>query len=184
MSSFGGHNATHSGSRRHGWRAGRHREMDRACGGDGRAAHRVISARGILSGVRYAGGRLFEFGHTTSNMIKQPALTERPSLKAGCRLSPPSSSESLLLIPEGALRLRGPGRRILELCDGERTLASVIEQLQIEFPAAEAGQGIRGSRELPRRLAGERRNRVLMISPPNARAILGFIESIQSRRRR
>ena len=41
------------------------------------------------------------------------------------------------MIPEGALRLQGPGRRILELCDGQRDLAGVIEQLQREFPAAE-----------------------------------------------
>jgi coenzyme PQQ biosynthesis protein PqqD len=71
-------------------------------------------------------------------MKKQPALAERPILKSGCRLSPPSSSESLLLIPEGALRLQGPGRRILELCNGEHDLAGVIEQLQREFPSAEA----------------------------------------------
>jgi pyrroloquinoline quinone biosynthesis protein D len=70
-------------------------------------------------------------------MNKQPALTERPVLKPGCRLSAPSSAESLLLIPEGALRLQGPGRRILELCDGQHDLAGIIEQLQREFPSAE-----------------------------------------------
>jgi pyrroloquinoline quinone biosynthesis protein D len=73
-------------------------------------------------------------------MKKQPEFTERPTLKPGCRLSPPSSSESLLLIPEGALRLRGPGRRILELCNGQRDLAGVIEQLQREFPSAETAR--------------------------------------------
>ena len=44
------------------------------------------------------------------------------------------------MIPEGALRLHGPGRRILELCDGNRSLAAVIEQLQIDFPRAEAAR--------------------------------------------
>lgn len=43
----------------------------------------------------------------------------------------------LLLIPEGALRLQGPGRRILELCDGKRNLGDVIRQLQVEYPLAE-----------------------------------------------
>jgi coenzyme PQQ biosynthesis protein PqqD len=71
-------------------------------------------------------------------MKKQPALTGRPTLKPGCRLSSPSSAESLLLIPEGALRLQGPGRRILELCDGQNDSEAVIEQLQREFPSAEA----------------------------------------------
>jgi pyrroloquinoline quinone biosynthesis protein D len=67
----------------------------------------------------------------------QLSLTQCPVLKPGCRLSAASGSEPLLLIPEGALRLQGPGRRILELCDGQRTLADVIGQLQAEYPAAE-----------------------------------------------
>jgi pyrroloquinoline quinone biosynthesis protein D len=75
---------------------------------------------------------------SNGTMKRQPELTERPSLKPGCRLSPASNSEPLLLIPEGALRLQGPGRRILELCDGTRDLAGVIDQLQREFPSAEA----------------------------------------------
>ena len=68
-----------------------------------------------------------------------PELSERPALKPGCRLSA-SSSEPLLLIPEGALRLAGPARRILELCDGNRTLAALIAQLQSEFRSAEASR--------------------------------------------
>lgn len=58
-------------------------------------------------------------------------------LKSGCRLSPASMSDSLLLIPEGALRLQGPGKRILELCDGQRTLKDVIAELCGEFPSAD-----------------------------------------------
>ncbi|MBV8550952.1 MAG: pyrroloquinoline quinone biosynthesis peptide chaperone PqqD [Acidobacteriaceae bacterium] len=64
----------------------------------------------------------------------EPQLTQRPALKRGCRLS---TIEPLLLIPEGALRLQGPGRRILELCDGERSLADVIDELQAEYASAE-----------------------------------------------
>ena len=65
------------------------------------------------------------------------AFARRPALKPGCRLSPPSNPESLLLIPEGVLRLQGPARRILELCDGQRSLSDLIRQLQDEFPSAE-----------------------------------------------
>jgi hypothetical protein len=36
--------------------------------------------------------------------------------------------------------LQGPGRRILELCDGERSLGDVIRQLQAEFPSAESSK--------------------------------------------
>jgi pyrroloquinoline quinone biosynthesis protein D len=70
----------------------------------------------------------------------QPVMTEIPKLRPGCRLSPASNPEPLLLIPEGALRLQGPGRRILELCDGERSLGDVIRQLQAEFPSAESSK--------------------------------------------
>jgi pyrroloquinoline quinone biosynthesis protein D len=74
---------------------------------------------------------------SAGGVMKPPALPERPSLKPGCRLSPESSREELLLIPEGALRLHGPGRRILQLCDGQRTLNDVIQALQTEFPTTE-----------------------------------------------
>lgn len=69
-----------------------------------------------------------------------PVFTEIPKLRRGCRLSPSSAAESLLLIPEGALRLKGPSRRILELCDGGRSLGDVIRQLQAEYPSAESSQ--------------------------------------------
>ena len=43
----------------------------------------------------------------------------------------------VLLLPESMLRLTGPGPRIVELCDGARTLADVIATLQSEFSAAD-----------------------------------------------
>jgi pyrroloquinoline quinone biosynthesis protein D len=43
----------------------------------------------------------------------------------------------VLLLPESILRLTGPGPRILELCDGSRTLADVIAALQAEFSDAD-----------------------------------------------
>jgi pyrroloquinoline quinone biosynthesis protein D len=70
----------------------------------------------------------------------QPVFTEVPKLRRGCRLSPASAPDSLLLIPEGALRLQGPGRRIVELCDGERSVGDVVRQLQTEYPSVESSQ--------------------------------------------
>jgi pyrroloquinoline quinone biosynthesis protein D len=70
----------------------------------------------------------------------QPVRTGIPKLRRGCRLSPASAPESLLLIPEGALRLQGPGRRIIELCDGQRSLGDVIGHLQAEYRSAESSQ--------------------------------------------
>lgn len=43
----------------------------------------------------------------------------------------------MLLLPESILRLTGPGPRILELCDGSRTLADVVGALQSEFSDAD-----------------------------------------------
>jgi pyrroloquinoline quinone biosynthesis protein D len=36
----------------------------------------------------------------------------------------------MLLFPEGAIRLQGTGRQILELCDGEKTLQQIVTELQ------------------------------------------------------
>jgi pyrroloquinoline quinone biosynthesis protein D len=56
-------------------------------------------------------------------------------LAPGCRLNSAGGPEDLLLIPEGALRLKGPARSIVELCDGERTLAEIVEELQRHYSA-------------------------------------------------
>lgn len=58
-------------------------------------------------------------------------------LAPGCRLNAAGGSEDLLLIPEGALRLKGPARTIVELCDGQRTFAGVVEELQRHYPSAQ-----------------------------------------------
>ena len=58
-------------------------------------------------------------------------------LAPGCRLNAAGGAEDLLLIPEGALRLKGPARTIVELCDGQRTLADVVEELRRHYPSAQ-----------------------------------------------
>ena len=58
-------------------------------------------------------------------------------LAPGCRLNTAGGPEDLLLIPEGALRLKGPARTIVELCDGERTLAEIVMELQQHYPSAQ-----------------------------------------------
>jgi len=59
-------------------------------------------------------------------------------LAPGCRLSEPGAAEDLLLIPEGALRLKGPARAIVELCTGERPVREIIEELRQRFGSADA----------------------------------------------
>lgn len=43
----------------------------------------------------------------------------------------------MLLIPEGALRLVGPGQKIVERCDGEHTFDDIVRDLKAEYPTAE-----------------------------------------------
>lgn len=69
--------------------------------------------------------------------MNRPPLHGRPALKPGCRLSAASTPEPLLLIPEGALRMEGPALRIVQLCDGQRTLSDLIDSLCQEFESAE-----------------------------------------------
>jgi len=63
-----------------------------------------------------------------------------PQLAPGCRLNAPGQPEDLLLIPEGALRLKGPARSIVELCDGARTVREIIEHLQRNHPPENAAR--------------------------------------------
>jgi pyrroloquinoline quinone biosynthesis protein D len=60
----------------------------------------------------------------------------RPQLRPGCRFSDSPGQEDVLLIPEGLMRLVGPGRKILELCDGQRTFAQILEELRSIYPGA------------------------------------------------
>lgn len=60
-------------------------------------------------------------------------LSRALRLAPGCRLNAPGSPEDLLLIPEGAMRLKGPARTIVELCNGERTLSDIVEELQRRY---------------------------------------------------
>ena len=60
----------------------------------------------------------------------------RPQLRAGCRFSEAAGQENVLLIPEGLMKLVGPGRRILELCDGHHTFAQILAALQSVYTDA------------------------------------------------
>lgn len=61
-------------------------------------------------------------------------------LAPGCRLNAAGGPEDLLLIPEGALRLKGPARSIVELCDGERTSAEIVEELQRHYASGHSAR--------------------------------------------
>ena len=59
-------------------------------------------------------------------------------LAPGCRLSTVEGQGDMLLIPEGALRLKGPARAIVELCNGERAFREIVEILKQRYPPEDA----------------------------------------------
>lgn len=67
-------------------------------------------------------------------------LESVPRLGRGCRLAEDNLQGWILLIPEGVLRLSGPGPHILQRCDGVRTVGQIVEDLESTFPGAEAGR--------------------------------------------
>jgi len=66
-----------------------------------------------------------------------PTDTSQPRLAAGCRWGPSTKSGSeeirTILFPEGAIKLQGTGKLVLERCDGQRTFGEIITELQKEF---------------------------------------------------
>ena len=60
-------------------------------------------------------------------------LESVPRLVRGCRLSKTEGQENMLLIPEGALKLQGPSREIVLLCDGVRAVAAIAAELQQRY---------------------------------------------------
>jgi pyrroloquinoline quinone biosynthesis protein D len=64
----------------------------------------------------------------------------RPRLARGCRLRESSGADSVLLMPERALKVNGTALRVLQLCDGQRTLAEILAALAAEFPAQPPGR--------------------------------------------
>jgi pyrroloquinoline quinone biosynthesis protein D len=68
-----------------------------------------------------------------------PEDASQPRLAAGCRWGG-SEQERVILFPEGAIKLQGTGRQVLERCDGQRTFAELIGELQTEFADADPGK--------------------------------------------
>jgi coenzyme PQQ biosynthesis protein PqqD len=70
-----------------------------------------------------------------------PLDTSQPRLAPGCRWSAVNQNanepERIILFPEGAIKLQGTGRLVLERCDGQRTFAEIIAELQKDFGATD-----------------------------------------------
>jgi pyrroloquinoline quinone biosynthesis protein D len=63
--------------------------------------------------------------------------SSQPRLALGCRWAEANGVERMLLFPEGAMRLQGTGRAILECCDGHRTVQQIVQEMQKIYTAAD-----------------------------------------------
>jgi pyrroloquinoline quinone biosynthesis protein D len=64
--------------------------------------------------------------------VAPPLDSSQPRLAAGCRWGG-TDDNRVILFPEGAIKLQGTGRQVLERCDGQRTFGEIIADLQKEF---------------------------------------------------
>ncbi|HTR25991.1 MAG TPA: pyrroloquinoline quinone biosynthesis peptide chaperone PqqD [Terriglobales bacterium] len=55
-----------------------------------------------------------------------------PRLAAGCRWGG-TTEAPVVLFPEGAIKVEGTGRAILELCAGQLTIAQIVQRLEQQF---------------------------------------------------
>jgi coenzyme PQQ biosynthesis protein PqqD len=62
-----------------------------------------------------------------------------PKFAAGCRWGG-TTEAPVVLFPEGAIRVEGTGRIILELCDGHFSLAEIVQKLEEQFMLAPKGK--------------------------------------------
>jgi pyrroloquinoline quinone biosynthesis protein D len=65
-----------------------------------------------------------------------PEDSSQPRLATGCRWGG-SEQERVILFPEGAIKLQGTGRQVLERCDGQRNFGQIIGELQAQFTDAD-----------------------------------------------
>lgn len=69
---------------------------------------------------------------------------DRPRLARGVRLRWDAVRETqMLLRPEGAVALNPSAAAVLELCDGERSMGAIIEELQTRHAGADLGDDVR-----------------------------------------
>jgi pyrroloquinoline quinone biosynthesis protein D len=64
--------------------------------------------------------------------MPRPTDSSQPHLAAGCRWGK-NGEEPVVLFPEGMIRVQGTGQSILELCDGQHTVAEIVAALSASY---------------------------------------------------
>jgi pyrroloquinoline quinone biosynthesis protein D len=73
--------------------------------------------------------------------MSEPVVDRRiPRLAVGCRVRTVSPDEAMLLVPEGALRLKGAANEIIGLIDGQRSVDAITTLLQQKHAATDSSQ--------------------------------------------
>jgi len=71
--------------------------------------------------------------------VAPPADSSQPRFAAGCRWGA-QGEERVVLFPEGMIRVQGTGQKILELCDGQRTVQEIVAALSAMFSAGNSAK--------------------------------------------
>ena len=72
--------------------------------------------------------------------MKDLSYASHPRLGIGCRVRKVENGDTVLLLPEGVLRLKGTAAEIILLCDGERTFADILRAVQAQYPSSDSKQ--------------------------------------------
>lgn len=72
--------------------------------------------------------------------MKDLSHASHPRLGIGCRVRKAENGDTVLLLPEGVLRLKGTAAEIIQLCDGERTVADILGAMQAQYPSPDPKQ--------------------------------------------
>jgi len=64
--------------------------------------------------------------------VARPLDSSQPRFAPGCRWGT-QGEERVVLFPEGMIRVQGTGEKVLELCDGRRTLEEIVAALSAAF---------------------------------------------------
>ncbi|RME35978.1 MAG: pyrroloquinoline quinone biosynthesis peptide chaperone PqqD [Gammaproteobacteria bacterium] len=63
---------------------------------------------------------------------------QKPSIRSGFRFQwEPAQERHVLLYPEGMVKLTASAGEILKRCDGEHTVAEIVEELKQQFPGVD-----------------------------------------------
>lgn len=86
--------------------------------------------------------------------VTGPSTTSRPRIGEGFRLQwEPVQDALVLLYPEGMVKLNGSAGEIMKRCDGQRSIAEIVADLERAFTA----QGLERDVVAFVELAGEKR---------------------------